>query len=100
MAKNTALVVSCGAEVDVALCQRAGLRQTRRHMNTPTYSCLRRDWPRLLAASVLSFSAATAARPQGAPASPADQPVVLEKFVVTGSLIPIAADTPAIPIAI
>lgn len=30
----------------------------------------------------------------------AEEPVKLEKFVVTGSLIPIAADTPAVPIAI
>lgn len=66
-------------------------------MNTPTNSCQRRDRARLWAAAGLSLFAATAAWAQTAPAT---EPVALEKFVVTGSLIPIAADTPAVPIAI
>jgi iron complex outermembrane receptor protein len=37
---------------------------------------------------------------QAATSQPAEETLKLEKFVVTGSLIPIAADTPAVPIAI
>jgi iron complex outermembrane receptor protein len=46
----------------------------------------------------LSLFAANAAFGQTPP--PTDEAVKLEKFVVTGSLIPIAANTPAVPITI
>lgn len=51
--------------------------------------------------SVLSASLVTTALAQTAPASatpPGAQKVELEKFIVTGSLIPIAAGSPAIPV--
>ncbi|HYD84419.1 MAG TPA: hypothetical protein VEA63_10205, partial [Opitutus sp.] len=37
---------------------------------------------------------------QGADADPADDPVRLEKFEVTGSYIPFSADAPAVPVRI
>lgn len=63
-------------------------------MNTPTHSCLRRDWSRLWATAGLSLFAASAAWAQSAPATesaPSDQAVVLEKFQVTGTRLTGAA---------
>src|SRR6185436_17382907 len=44
------------------------------------------------------LSAAVAPATTAPTVATADEKVVLEKFVVTGSLIPFAADSPAIPI--
>lgn len=54
-------------------------------------------------ALILGASLIPPAVAQTAPASEEkkdDQPLTLEKFVVTGSLIPIAADTPAVPVTV
>jgi iron complex outermembrane receptor protein len=64
-------------------------------MNNSSVSHLRK--PLALLSAGLSLFAANAALAQ-TPAS--DEAVKLEKFVVTGSLIPMAANTPAVPITI
>ena len=70
-------------------------------MNTPTHSCRRQGWSRLLASAVLSLFAASAAFAQStAPADKKDETVKLEKFVVTGSFIPQASAEPIAPVAI
>jgi iron complex outermembrane receptor protein len=49
---------------------------------------------------ILSMGLASYAVAQPATADDDDETVTLEKFVVTGSLIPMAADTPAIPVSV
>jgi len=49
---------------------------------------------------ILSLGLASNAVAQPAAADDDDETVTLEKFVVTGSLIPMAADTPAIPVSV
>ncbi|OYU98847.1 MAG: hypothetical protein CFE26_26835, partial [Verrucomicrobiales bacterium VVV1] len=53
---------------------------------------------RLLAA--LAALAAASAQAQTAPAAKTESPTKLESFVGTGSLIPIAAGSPAVPITV
>lgn len=59
---------------------------------------------RLTAAGLAALLAIPALWAQNAPATGADdakdEALKLDKFVVTGSLIPIAADTPAVPITV
>ncbi len=55
---------------------------------------------RALFALIAGASIIPAAVAQPAAASKEDETVKLEKFVVTGSLIPVAADSPAVPITV
>ena len=70
-------------------------------MNNNRMSALRKRWLRLGALLALPASLAFA---QQAPTTTAEEKkeetVRLEKFVVTGSLIPVAADTPSVPITV
>lgn len=54
----------------------------------------------LLAAWLALVASAQSQVPAAPPDKKDDETVKLEKFVVTGSLIPIAADTPAIPVTV
>jgi len=67
-------------------------------MNNSSVSYLRK--PLALLGAGLSLFAANAAIAQQAPADSKEDAVKLEKFVVTGSYIPMAADAIAIPVAI
>lgn len=69
-------------------------------MNTKTTHVMRKHW-RALALLSLPVLLAAPLRAQTAPAATSGEgePLKLEKFVVTGSYIPIAAGSPAIPVS-
>ena len=77
------------------------------HRRNPAYHTMKTTMlSRMTATASMLFAwlALTASAQSQVPAAPAenkdDETVKLEKFVVTGSLIPIAADTPAIPVTV
>ncbi len=68
-------------------------------MNTTLRSARRSSRPARLFAALAALAVVTA-HAQTAPAAKPDSPTKLESYVVTGSLIPIAAGSPAVPITV
>ncbi|MEY3775132.1 MAG: hypothetical protein RLZZ129_1912 [Verrucomicrobiota bacterium] len=60
----------------------------------------RKFWALLSLVLSLGVATSVVAQPAAADKDKDDDTVTLEKFVVTGSLIPMAADTPAIPVTV